>query len=138
MKQNSINIDKNDPTLETQDAGALEPHREMEQMGRAVKKNLSRQIQFMLNSCVNCGVCAESCHYYCATNDSEVIPVNKFKILARILQTHFHPVKSRLPFLVKHDRPDEQVLIDLYKAAYQAYEEYKNEFQLVFNKNDEK
>ena len=119
MKQNSIKIDKNETTLEPQDAGAVEPNREMDQMGRAVKKNLSRQIQFMLNSCVNCGLCAESCHYYCATNDSEVIPVNKFKKLSRILQTHFHPVKSRLPFLMKSARPDEPVINDLYKAAYE-------------------
>ena len=119
MKQNSNNIDKNETTLEPQDAGAVEPNREMDQMGRAVKKNLSRQIQFMLNSCVNCGLCAESCHYYCATNDSEVIPVNKFKKLSRILKTHFHPVKSRLPFLMKSARPDEPVINDLYKAAYE-------------------
>jgi Fe-S oxidoreductase len=88
-------------------------------MGRALKKNLSRQIQFMLNSCVNCGLCAESCHYYSATGESEFIPVNKFKKLSRLLQTHFHPVKSRLPFLMKHDRPDEQMIIELYKAAYE-------------------
>ena len=105
--------------MKPQATAAVEPDRKMEQMGRALKKNLSRQIQFMLNSCVNCGLCAESCHYYSATGESELIPVNKFKKLSRILQTHFHPVKSRLPFLMKHDRPDEQMIIELYKAAYE-------------------
>ena len=81
MKLNGINIDRNDSSMAPQGADAVEPARKMAQMGRAVKKNLNRQIQFMLNSCVNCGLCAESCHYYCATGDSELIPVNKFKKL---------------------------------------------------------
>ena len=119
MKQNSISIDKNDSSIESQDTGEVKPDGQIKQMRRAVKKNLSRQIQFMLNSCVNCGLCAQACHYYCATNDSELIPVNKFKKLSRILQTHFHPVKSRLPFLIKRDQPDEHMIIDLYKAAYE-------------------
>ena len=119
MKQNGIDIDIDDSTIEPQDAGAVEPDRKKAQMGRAVKKNLSRQIQFMLNSCVNCGLCAESCHYYCATGDSELIPVSKFKKLSRILQTHFHPVKSRLAFLMKFGRPDLQMIDELYKAAYE-------------------
>ena len=119
MEPNRINIDGNDSTMEPRGTGVVDPDRKMVQMGRAVKKNLSRQIQFMLNSCVNCGLCAESCHYYCATGDSELIPVNKFKKLSRILQTHFHPVKSRLPFLIKQDQPDEQMITELYKAAYE-------------------
>ena len=119
INQNNTNNARNDSTKELQGAGADEPDRTMRQMGRAVKKNLSRQIQFMLNSCVNCGLCAESCHYYCATGDSDLIPVNKFKKLARILQTHFHPVKSGLPFLIKPDRLDEHMITGLYKAAYE-------------------
>ena len=119
MEQNSINIARNDSAMEPHGAGAAEPDRRMAQMGRALKKNLSRQIQFMLNSCVKCGLCADSCHYYCATGDSDLIPVNKFRKLSRILQTLFHPVKSRLPFLFKPDRPDEQIITELYKAAYE-------------------
>jgi Fe-S oxidoreductase len=119
MNQNNTHIDRNDSVIEPQGAGAAETGRTMKQMGRAVKKNLNRQIQFMLNSCVNCGLCAESCHYYCATGDSDLIPANKFKKVHKILQTHFHPVKSRLPFLIKPDRFDERMLTDLYKAAYE-------------------
>ena len=119
MRQNRIDTDKNESTIESQDTAAIKTDREMEQMSRAMKKNLNRQIQFMLNSCVNCGLCAESCHYYCATGDSDLIPANKFKKLSRILQKHFHPVKSRLPFLIKHNRPDAQMIDELYKAAYE-------------------
>ncbi len=119
MKQPITDIDKNDSTIEPPEGIAVDPDRKMAQMGRAVKKNLSRQIQFMLNSCVNCGLCAESCHYYCATGDSELIPANKFRKLYQMLQTHFHPLKSRLPLFKRHAWPDEQIITDLYKAAYE-------------------
>jgi Fe-S oxidoreductase len=84
----------------------IEPARQMEHLRRAVKDNLSRKIQAMLNSCVNCGLCAQSCHYYCSTGDSAVIPVKKFEKLARVLQTYFHPLKSRLPFYRSKDQPE--------------------------------
>ena len=119
MEQDHIEINPNDSNRKSQGTGAVEPYRKMSQMSQALRKNLSRKIQFMLNSCVNCGLCAESCHYYCATGDSDLIPVNKFNKLSRILQTHFHPVKSLLPFFKTHDGPDEQMVSELYKAAYE-------------------
>jgi len=115
MDQNNTQIDDSDQAA----AEAVEPDRQMERMGQAVKANMSRKIQAMLNSCVNCGQCAQSCHYYCSTGDSAVIPVNKAETLARVLQTYFHPVKSRLPWSKPADRPDEQMVAALYKAAYE-------------------
>jgi Fe-S oxidoreductase len=119
MNPNNSHIDRNDSAIDPQGAAAAETGRTLKQMGRAVKENLNRQVQFMLNSCVNCGLCAESCHYYCATGDSDLIPANKFKKVHKILQTHFHPLKSRLPFLLKTDKFNEHLLTDLYKAAYE-------------------
>ena len=118
MGQNSKQIEDNNQTAESPASRGLVPAREMTKMRRAVKDNLSRKIQAMLSSCVHCGLCAESCHYYCSTGDSTVIPVNKSEKLSRLLQTYFHPLKSRLPFLSsKH--PDEQMLDALYTAAFE-------------------
>ena len=105
--------------MKPQKPEASEPDRKLAQMRRAVKKNLSRKIQSMLNSCVNCGLCAKSCHYYCATGDSNLIPVNKFNKLSGLLQSHFHPVKSHIPFLQGQNLPDEQVITDLFQTAYE-------------------
>jgi Fe-S oxidoreductase len=91
----------------------------MGKMRRALKQNLSRQIQFMLKSCVNCGLCAESCHDYCSTGDSDLIPANKSEKLSNLLHTYFHPVKSRLSFLRNSDHPDEEMIAGLFKAAYE-------------------
>jgi Fe-S oxidoreductase len=119
MEPTGKQIGAKDQTATSPARQAVEPDRQMENMRRALKKNLSRQIQFMLNSCVNCGLCAESCHYYCSTGDSELIPVNKFEKLSNLLQTYFHPVKSRLSFLKRPDYPGEETISRLFKAAYE-------------------
>jgi Fe-S oxidoreductase len=115
MVQNNMQIDDSNQTVDE----VIEPARQMDHLRRVVKQNLSRKIQAMLNSCVNCGQCAESCHYYCSTGDSDVIPVNKSDKLARVLHTHFHPVKTRLPFFKPKEQPDEQMITALHKAAYE-------------------
>jgi len=119
MVNNTQEIDRDDSTRKPAGGQLVEPDRQLAVMRQALEKNLSRQIQFMLNSCVNCGVCADSCHYYCADGDSELIPANKFKKLSGILQKYFHPVKSRLPGFKASSPPDEQMITDLYRAAYE-------------------
>ena len=119
MKQSNKQVDDSDQTAKSPGIHVVEPARQIEHMRRVVKDNLSRKTQAMLNSCVNCGQCAESCHYYCSTGDSDVIPANKSEKLARVLQTYFHPLKSRLPFFKPNDQPDEQMMAALQKAAYE-------------------
>ncbi|MDX2500243.1 MAG: (Fe-S)-binding protein [Deltaproteobacteria bacterium] len=119
MEQHSAQNGEAEQKISFPGSEVIEPELQIEHMRQAVKDNLSRKIQAMLNSCVNCGQCAESCHYYCSTGDSAVIPRNKIKTLERVLNTYFHPVKSRLPFLKPKDQPDEKMLAALYKAAYE-------------------
>ena len=119
MEPNTQPIDRDEPTRKPAGGQPVDPDRQRDIMGRALEKNLTRQIQFMLNSCVNCGLCADSCHYYCADNDRELIPANKSEKLSKILKKYYHPVKSRLPGFSATGRPDEQMIGDLYQAAYE-------------------
>ena len=109
MEQHSAQNGEAEQKISFPGSEVIEPDLQIEHMRQAVKDNLSRKIQAMLNSCVNCGQCADSCHYYCSTGDSAVIPRNKIKTLERVLNTYFHPVKSRLPFLKPKDKPDEKM-----------------------------
>ncbi len=97
----------------------VERQAQLDLMRQALKKNLNRQIQFMMRSCVSCGLCAQSCHYYRADPDSELIPANKFKKLVDMLQKYFHPLKTRLPGFSRHESPDNQMIETLYRAAYE-------------------
>jgi Fe-S oxidoreductase len=95
------------------------PENKLASMQTALKENLSRQIQFMRNSCVNCGLCADACHYCFENDDPAVIPANKMHAFSTFLNKYFHPVKSRLPGFSHSDLPNEQALTELYQAAFQ-------------------
>ncbi len=41
-----------------------------------------------LNSCVHCGLCAESCMYYLATKDERFIPANKVDLISSIYRRY--------------------------------------------------
>jgi len=100
-----------------------QPQKVPEQQGvcmqKALKENLTRQIQFMLKSCVNCGLCAEACHYCFENDDPAVVPANKIHTLSTFLNRYFHPVKSRLAGFGRSNVPDDQALTQLYQAAFQ-------------------
>jgi Fe-S oxidoreductase len=73
----------------------------------------------MLNACVNCGACAEACHYYCSEKKPEHIPANRIKVLARVLNEYFHPIKSRIGLGSTKDPLTNPKIEDLYKAAFE-------------------
>ena len=118
-KQHQPEVEKIDSSTISQEGDGIKFSEQIDLMRHAVKKNLNRRIQLMINSCVNCGLCAESCHYYCATGEKEYIPSVKSEKLSKILQTYFHPVKSRINFLNRNTHPNEQMIADLHKAAYE-------------------
>lgn len=106
-------------TQKPQAGAPMGPSDRMERMRVTVKDHLSRKVLSMLNSCVHCGLCADACHYYCSTGESGLIPANKIRKLSDLLNTHFHPLKSHLPFSKRQDSPDEQMIEELFKAAYE-------------------
>jgi len=46
------------------------------------------QLLSHLNSCVHCGLCAESCMYYLATNDERFVPAVKVDLVSSIYQRY--------------------------------------------------
>lgn len=53
------------------------------------------ELRTHLNSCVRCGLCGESCHYYLRYGDERYLPVNKVEQLARVYR-RYHTVLGRL------------------------------------------
>jgi len=50
------------------------------------KRLLDHQTVAHLRSCVNCGLCAETCHYFQATKEQEAIPAYKLKLVASVFR----------------------------------------------------
>lgn len=53
-----------------------------------------------LNSCVHCGLCADSCHYFLATGDPEAMPAAKLDLVNQVFKRHFSALGKNLPWLV--------------------------------------
>lgn len=44
-----------------------------------------------LETCVHCGMCAEACHYYVATQDAKYTPIRKLDMLRRVYRRELGP-----------------------------------------------
>ena len=58
-------------------------------------ERMDGRLRTHLNSCVHCGLCDESCHYYLRYRDARYIPANKVEQLTRIYR-RYHTVLGRL------------------------------------------
>jgi Fe-S oxidoreductase len=50
------------------------------------KRLLDHRAAANLQSCVNCGLCADSCHYYLITKEPEAIPAYKLKLVSSVFK----------------------------------------------------
>ncbi|MGB2769453.1 MAG: (Fe-S)-binding protein [Candidatus Zixiibacteriota bacterium] len=55
-----------------------------------------------LQSCVNCGLCADSCHYFLVTGELEAIPAHKLKLVRSV----FRKLRTTLGGLAKESDAD--------------------------------
>jgi len=63
-----------------------------------------------LNSCVHCGLCAESCHYYLSTGDERYIPANKVDQLVSIYKRYHTGIGRLFPkWIGARDLNDESI-----------------------------
>jgi Fe-S oxidoreductase len=61
-----------------------------------LKKRLHSDYAAFLNSCVRCGLCADSCHYYLANQDIKSMPAYKLNLIARVFKKHMTITGKRL------------------------------------------
>lgn len=96
-----------------------EPAELVRSLRQIYKKYTSRKFFSMLNACVNCGMCADACHYYYSEKNPDYIPANRIKKLSAVISEYFHPLKSRLP-MFKPAPPMENGKFDtLFKASFE-------------------
>jgi len=62
---------------------------------------LNNQSAAYLNSCVHCGLCADSCHYYLATGEIPSIPAYKLGLIEKIFKKNFTFLGRKAPGWVK-------------------------------------
>jgi Fe-S oxidoreductase len=96
-----------------------ESMQQLKKMQDALKKNISRKTLSMMNACVQCGLCADACHYVASTGDLSLTPVAKLQKFKEIFNQYFHPVKRKIPFLKVDLQDFEQKINVLYQTAFE-------------------
>lgn len=56
---------------------------------RAFRDKTTQEYAAYLNSCVRCGLCAESCHYYLTHQDIKSLPAYKLSLVTKIFKKYF-------------------------------------------------
>jgi Fe-S oxidoreductase len=73
-----------------------------------------------VNSCVHCGLCAESCIYYMTTRDDRFTPARKVDIVSSVYRRYHSFIGKNLPWLVNArelDRETAEEMVDLLFGA---------------------
>ena len=70
-------------------------------------KRMSMGLAMNLESCINCGMCAEVCHFYMATQDPRYAPVRKFLPLRRFYRRELTPIRWINRLFVRDIRADD-------------------------------
>lgn len=59
------------------------------------REKLDGRLRTHLNSCVHCGLCGESCHYYLATGDERFIPGRKVDLVSSVFR-RYHTLAGKM------------------------------------------
>lgn len=54
---------------------------------------LDADMAISLESCIQCGLCAEACHYYLGTGDPTYTPIRKLDLLKRVYRREISPLR---------------------------------------------
>ena len=83
-----------------------------------LRGRLDARTTAFLNSCVRCGLCADTCHVFLADSESESMPAHKVERVARLFR-RYHTLLGRLtPGFVGAQNLDLEALEGLAAAAF--------------------
>lgn len=106
-------------TTQSQTSPRLSPGEYIEKLRQIYDRYTSTKFFSMLSACINCGSCANACHYYCSEQKPEHIPANRIKVLAKIISEYFHPIRSMLGLSGTSDPMTNPKFDLLYQAAFE-------------------
>ncbi len=76
------------------------------------KEHLTAEYVSYLNSCVHCGLCADSCHYYLADDEEANMPAHKVELITSVFKRYFTFLGKRFPGMVGARELDNRMIHD--------------------------
>ncbi len=93
------------------------PH-EIHKALRVFTEQKDNRLITYLNSCVHCGLCAESCMYYRTMNDDRFIPARKVDLIASIYQRYCTLTGKVFPALLNARKLDDTTIHEMVDLFY--------------------
>ena len=72
---------------------------DFQKMLQVFKTSIKSDYAAYLQTCVHCGLCADSCHYYLTTGEKKAIPAYKLNLVSRVFKKHFMFQGKAIPAL---------------------------------------
>ncbi len=85
---------------------------------KALDPDKNGRLLTQLNSCVHCGLCAESCAYYLAFKDPRYIPARKVDLVSSIYRRYFTFTGKNLPWLTGARELDAKTAEEMIDSLY--------------------
>ncbi|MDH5406321.1 MAG: (Fe-S)-binding protein [Candidatus Aminicenantes bacterium] len=83
-----------------------------------LRKRITRRLAILVNSCVHCGLCSDSCHYYLAENSNRFIPAFRTDRLSSLFRRYHTWLGRRIPFWVGAKGVEELSIKELTDAVF--------------------
>jgi Fe-S oxidoreductase len=81
-------------------------------------KKVNRQSAISLLVCAHCGMCNDSCHYYVALQEPELVPAYKADQVRRVYKRKFDPFNRIIPGALLDAKADKKWLEKLYDVCW--------------------
>jgi Fe-S oxidoreductase len=76
--------------------GNLEPE-DLKRALRLFQEKIHHEYASYLHSCVRCGLCSDSCHYYLTDKEIKSLPAYKLNLIARVFKKYFTLAGKTIP-----------------------------------------
>jgi len=74
------------------------------------REKIHQEYAAYLHSCVRCGLCADSCHYYLADRDVRSIPAYKLNLVGRVFKKYFNLMGRKMPAWIGAGELDQEMV----------------------------
>ena len=74
----------------------LEPE-DLKQALRLFREKIHHEYAAYLHTCVRCGLCSDSCHYYLTDSEVKSLPAYKLNLIAKVFKKYFTLAGESIP-----------------------------------------
>ena len=83
-----------------------------------LRREVGSKLLTHVNSCVHCGLCAESCVYYQVEPDEHFVPAKKVDIVSSVFRRYYTTTGKFIPWLTKARKLDNATIEDMVDLLY--------------------